>query len=73
MTATQQTESTERIARPLIQLAKLNGGRPLVLLDACEETPTVDAVNFPNEEGERAAMQYLIAQGPPNVTGKEKN
>lgn len=25
MTATQQTESTERIARPLIQLAKLNG------------------------------------------------
>lgn len=25
MTATQQTESAERIARPLIQLAKLNG------------------------------------------------
>ena len=43
-----------------LPLAKLNGGRPLVLLDACEETPTVDAVNFPNEEGERAAMQYLI-------------
>ena len=49
------------------QLAKLNGGRPLVLLDACEETPTVDAVNFPNEEGERAAMQYLIAQGCRNI------
>lgn len=31
-----------------LPLAKLNGGRPLVLLDACEETPTVDAVNFPN-------------------------
>ena len=45
-----------------LPLAKLNGGRPLVLLDACEETPTVDAVNFPNEEGERAAMQYLIAR-----------
>lgn len=39
------------------------GGRPLVLLDACEETPTVDAVNFPNEEGERAAVQHLIDQG----------
>ena len=50
-----------------LPLAKLNGGRPLVLLDACEETPTVDAVNFPNEEGERAAMQYLIAQGCQNI------
>ena len=50
-----------------LPLAKLNGGRPLVLLDACEETPTVDAVNFPNEEGERAAMQYLIAQGCRNI------
>ena len=46
-----------------LPLAKLNGGRPLVLLDACEETPTVDAVNFPNEEGERAAVQHLIDQG----------
>ena len=26
-----------------------------------------DAVNFPNEEGERAAMQYLIAQGCRNI------
>ena len=50
-----------------LPLAKLNGGRPLLLLDACEETPTVDAVNFPNEEGERAAMQYLIAQGCRNI------
>jgi len=33
-----------------VPLSKLNGGRPFVLLDACEETPTVDAVNFPNEE-----------------------
>ena len=32
-----------------VPLSKLNGGRPFVLLDACEETPTVDAVNFPNE------------------------
>lgn len=46
-----------------LPLAKLNDGRPLVLLDACEETPTVDAVNFPNEEGERAAVQHLIDQG----------
>ena len=38
-----------------LPLAKLNGGRPFVLVDACEETPTVDAVNFPNEEAERAA------------------
>ncbi len=30
-----------------VPLSKLNGGRPFVLLDACEETPTVDAVNFP--------------------------
>ena len=29
-----------------VPLSKLNGGRPFVLLDACEETPTVDAVNF---------------------------
>ena len=36
-----------------VPLSKLNGGRPFVLLDACEETPTVDAVNFPNEEAER--------------------
>ena len=28
MTATQQTESAERIARPLIQLAKLTGSSP---------------------------------------------
>ena len=27
----------------------------------------MDAVNFPNEEGERAAMQYLIAQGCRNI------
>lgn len=44
-------------------LAALNGGRPLVLIDACEETPTVDAVNFPNEEGARAAVQHLIERG----------
>ena len=40
---------------------------PVDVLRACEETPTVDAVNFPNEEGERAAMQYLIAQGCRNI------
>ena len=48
-------------------LSKLNGGRPFVLLDACEETPTVDAVNFPNEEAERAAMQHLIDRGCRNI------
>ena len=42
-----------------VPLSKLNGGRPFVLLDACEETPTVDAVNFPNEEAERAATRSL--------------
>lgn len=46
-----------------LSLAKLNGGRPFVLVDACEETPTVDAVNFPNEEAERAAAQHLIDHG----------
>ncbi len=50
-----------------VPLAKLNGGRPFVLVDACEETPTVDAVNFPNEEGERAAMQHLIDRGCRNI------
>lgn len=38
-----------------------------MLLDACEETPTVDAVNFPNEEAERAAMQHLIDRGCRNI------
>ncbi len=50
-----------------VPLAKLNGGRPFVLVDACEETPTVDAVNFPNEEAERAAVQHLIERGCRNV------
>ena len=50
-----------------VPLSKLNGGRPFVLLDACEETPTVDAVNFPNEEAERAAMQHLIDRGCRNI------
>lgn len=50
-----------------VPLAKLNGGRPFVLLDACEETPTVDAVNFPNEEAERAATQHLIDRGCRNI------
>ncbi len=48
-------------------LSKLNGGRPFVLLDACEEVPTVDAVNFPNEEAERAAVQHLIDRGCRNI------
>ena len=34
---------------------RLTGGRPFVLIDSCEETPTTDQVNFPNEEGSRAA------------------
>ena len=38
-----------------------------LLLDACEETPTVDAVNFPNEEAERAATQHLIDRGCRNI------
>lgn len=46
-----------------VPLSKLNGGRPFILVDACEETPTVDAVNFPNEEAERAAAQHLIDHG----------
>ncbi len=50
-----------------VPLSKLNGGRPFVLLDAWGETPTVDAVNFPNEEAERAAMQHLIDRGCRNI------
>jgi DNA-binding LacI/PurR family transcriptional regulator len=46
-----------------LPLAKLNAGRPLVLIDGCEETPSVDTVNFPNEEGARAAVQHLIERG----------
>ncbi|MBT1161886.1 LacI family DNA-binding transcriptional regulator [Bifidobacterium sp. SO1] len=46
-----------------LPLAKMNAGRPLVLIDGCEETPSVDTVNFPNEEGARAAVQHLIERG----------
>lgn len=46
-----------------LPLAKMNSGRPLVLIDGCEETPSVDTVNFPNEEGARAAVQHLIERG----------
>lgn len=46
-----------------VPLAKMNAGRPLVLIDGCEETPSVDTVNFPNEEGARAAVQHLIERG----------
>lgn len=37
-------------------------GRPFVLIDSCEEHPTTDQVNFPNEEGARTAVQHLIGQ-----------
>ena len=30
-----------------VPLSAINHGRPLVLIDACEETPTFDTVNFP--------------------------
>lgn len=43
-----------------VPLAAMNHGRPLVLIDACEDTPSFDTVNFPNEEGARAAVQHLI-------------
>ena len=46
-----------------LPLAKMNAGRPLVLIDGCEENPSVDTVNFPNEEGARAAVQHLIERG----------
>lgn len=46
-----------------LPLATMNSGRPLVLIDGCEETPSVDTVNFPNEEGARAAVQHLIERG----------
>ncbi|KFI52659.1 LacI family transcription regulator [Bifidobacterium biavatii DSM 23969] len=46
-----------------LPLARMNAGRPLVLIDGCEETPSVDTVNFPNEEGARAAVQHLIERG----------
>ena len=43
-----------------VPFSAINHGRPLVLIDACEETPTFDTVNFPNEDGARAAVQHLI-------------
>lgn len=46
-----------------VPLAAMNHGRPLVLIDACEDTPSFDTVNFPNEEGARAAVQHLIERG----------
>ena len=46
-----------------LPLARMNDGRPLVLIDGCEETPSVDTVNFPNEEGARTAVQHLIERG----------
>ena len=46
-----------------VPLSAINHGRPLVLIDACEETPTFDTVNFPNEDGARAAVQHLIECG----------
>ncbi|MBW3092462.1 LacI family DNA-binding transcriptional regulator [Bifidobacterium sp. 82T10] len=46
-----------------LPLARMNAGRPLVLIDGCEETPSVDTVNFPNEDGARAAVQHLIERG----------
>ncbi|NMM94596.1 LacI family DNA-binding transcriptional regulator [Bifidobacterium oedipodis] len=41
----------------------LTGGRPFVLIDSCEDQPTTDQVNFPNEEGARAAVQHLAERG----------
>lgn len=38
-------------------------GRPIVLIEGCEETPSVDSVNFPNEDGARAAIRHLIDRG----------
>lgn len=48
---------------PVCRFPAINHGRPLVLIDACEETPTFDTVNFPNEDGARAAVQHLIECG----------
>ena len=46
-----------------IPLAELSRGRPFVMINACEQEPTVDAVDPPNEEGARLAVQHLIERG----------
>lgn len=46
-----------------VPIDMLTGGRPFVLIDSCEDKPTTDQVNFPNEEGARAAVQHLIERG----------
>lgn len=38
-------------------------GRPALFIDTCEEKTLVSAIMFPNEEGARAAVQHLAAQG----------
>lgn len=44
-------------------LAGLSHGRPFVMINACEQEPTVDAVDPPNEDGARLAARHLIECG----------
>lgn len=44
-------------------LSELSHGRPFVMINACEQNPTVDAVDPPNEEGARLAVRHLIERG----------
>ncbi|KFI50312.1 LacI family DNA-binding transcriptional regulator [Bifidobacterium biavatii] len=46
---------------------KIIHGKPAVLIDSCEEQPVVSSVVFPNEEGSRAAVQYLAERGCRNI------
>lgn len=48
---------------PDTPIDSMTHGRPFVLIDSCENQPTTDQVNFPNEEGARAAVRHLIDRG----------
>ncbi|OZG60975.1 LacI family transcriptional regulator [Bifidobacterium lemurum] len=48
---------------PDAPIDSMTHGRPFVLIDSCEIQPTTDQVNFPNEEGARAAVRHLIDRG----------
>ena len=45
------------------QLLSLTAGRPTVLIDSCQPHPVVNAIEFPNAMGARAAMLHLIERG----------
>lgn len=48
-------------------LREIQANGPTVLLDSCLTAPTISTVNWPNEEGVRAAVQHLIDRGCSNI------